>query len=246
MGPTSMWSFVRRLLVKVDQVFPRPTETPRDPFYSDGVAMKLVWDPIRRDEKPNLADIPFYDFATYLFHTAKFRLGNLGLLIDQPTFLMRLAEFAEEPERVAQEHRLWLAEYFLVMAFGEAFIARNAKRSTQTLAGSDFASRALSLIPSSDQLHENGLLSIEVLALAALYLHCIDMRASAIQYVSVAQVSQPGFQGPAPANNPRSAKPSAWPLSRASTASCRPTFSASRCVAGAATCGGPCTLSTGG
>lgn len=50
--------------------------------------------------------------------------------------------------------------------------------------GSAFASRAMALMPDIAELHDEGLLSIEVLSLAALCFRSIDMRVSAFQYVS--------------------------------------------------------------
>ena len=76
-----------------------------------------------------------------------------------------------------------MAQYLLVLAFGEAFLYRDAPAPAP--AGSAFAARAMALLPDVPQFHDEGLLAIEVLALAAIYLHSIDMRVPAFQYVSL-------------------------------------------------------------
>lgn len=182
MGPTSTWSFFRRLAALVEQTLSRTPDTPPDPFNTDGAALRLKWAPLRPDETPDVTSLPPVDYALYLFHTVKFHLGNFSQIIDEPMFLARLGQFETNAAEVARAHRLWFAEYLLILAFGESFL--NGPGPDRTPAGSGFAARAMSLIPDFAELHDEMLLSIEVLSLAALYFHSIDMRVSAFQYVS--------------------------------------------------------------
>lgn len=182
MGPTSTWSFVRRLVALVEHHLPRAPDTPPDPFNTDGTAFRLKWAPLHPEAIPDVDHLPPVDYSLYLFHTVKFHLGNFFDIIDEPVFLSRLAQFETNAQETARTHRLWFAEYLLVLAFGESFMVNSGPGMAP--AGTAFAARAMALIPDFAQLHDEGLLSIEVLSLAALYFHSIDMRVSAFQYVS--------------------------------------------------------------
>lgn len=177
-----MWSFFRRAVALAEQRQPPSQPTSPDIFGVDGDAFRIRWVPQPPEAVPDLANLPPVDYALCLFHTVKFHLGQFAQIIDEPTFLARLEAFDGKALEVAQTQRLWLAEYLLILAFGEAFTAQAGP--TLVPPGSNFAERALAVLPDFAQLHEEGLESIEVLALVALYFHSIDMRSSAYQYVS--------------------------------------------------------------
>lgn len=182
MGPTSTWAFYRRIIILLEQHIPRSPLTPPDPFNTEGTAFQLEWTPVGPKEIPNLEGLPPADRSIYLFHTVKFHLGELSQLIHGPTFLSVLEKFNANPAQVAHKQRVWFVEYLLVLAFGEAFLAASGSASAPP--GSEYAARAMALLPDYAHLHEEGLVSIEVLTLAALYFHSIDMRVSAFQLVS--------------------------------------------------------------
>ena len=182
LGPTSTWSFFRRAVALAEQRQPPSQPTSPDIFGVDGDAFRLRWVPQPPEAVPDLANLPPVDYALCLFHTVKFHLGQFAQIIDEPTFLAHLEAFDGKALEVAQTQRLWFAEYLLILAFGEAFTAQAGP--TLVPPGSNFAERALAVLPDFAQLHEEGLESIEVLALVALYFHSIDMRSSAYQYVS--------------------------------------------------------------
>ncbi|KAH7142716.1 fungal-specific transcription factor domain-containing protein [Dactylonectria estremocensis] len=184
MGPTSTWSFFRRVITLVEQCSPPSTQSPSEPFNTDGTAFRLTWAPLWVNEIPDISNLPPPDYALYLFHTVKFHFGPLFEIVDEPVFLCRLKQFDSNALQLVQTHRLWFVEYLLVLAFGEALLLK--KGPSPTPAGSEFAARAMALIPDPAQLHDEGLLSIEILALAALYFHSIDMRVSAFQYIGQA------------------------------------------------------------
>lgn len=131
----------------------------------------------------DLSDLPDKSHATYLYTTVTFHLQELALLIDDRKFSEFLNQFYENPQTVAQEQQTGLILYLLVMAFGKALL--NHSRSQKGPPGHQYAARALALMPDFTKLHEDHLLAIEVLALAALYLQSIDLRIAAFQYVSV-------------------------------------------------------------
>lgn len=133
-------------------------------------------------DRVDLADLPEKGYATYMYTTVKFHLQELALLIDDERFSKFLDEFYEDPRKVAQEQQTGLTLYLLVMAFGKALL--NHSRSQNGPSGHHYAARALALMPDFTKLHEDHLLAIEVLAIAALYLQSIDLRIAAFQYVS--------------------------------------------------------------
>lgn len=182
MGHTSTWSFIRRVISLIEEYSPPNPQTPPEPFNTDGTAFRLTWTPTPLQETPDVSDLPPIDLALYLFHTVKFNLGQFFQLIDEPLFMFRLNELEANPVETAQKHRLWFAEYLIVMAFGKALFSAPSLGSAP--AGYEYAARCLAILPDFAQLHDEGLLSVEVLSLVALYFHSIDMRVSAYQYVS--------------------------------------------------------------
>lgn len=189
MGPTSTWSFFRRAVSLVERRHPIFPGTPFEPLNTDGTAFRLRWSALPADQIPEIGDLPPPDHAMYLFHTVQFHLGQLFPTIHEPVFLHRLSQFEIDPLGVCRTQRLWLAQYLLVLAFGEAFLSRDAQAPAPV--GSAFAARAMALLPDVTQFHDEGLLAIEVLAMATLYFHSIDMRVSAFQYVSPAPHEYP-------------------------------------------------------
>lgn len=181
MGPTSTWSFFRRLVALVEANVTQPGMTPSDPFNVDGTAFRLKWSPVPPEEPPDVSNLPPADYATLMFHTVKYHLGFWAQIIHEPVYLARLAQFESSPHEVARRHRLWFIEHLLILAFGASFTTDTGPLLKP--AGSAFAARALSLIPDFAQLHEDGIDAVEVLALAALYCHSVDMRVSAYQFV---------------------------------------------------------------
>lgn len=149
----------------------------------DGAAFRLKWSPVRLDESPDATDLPPADYALYLFHLVKFRLGPYSRVFHEPTFLQNLELLEKDLVTVTTSQRLWFAQYLLVLAFGQAFLANSPAESGPQ--GCGFAERAMALIYDVDQLHEAEILAIEVLALAALYFQSIDMRVAAFHHVGI-------------------------------------------------------------
>lgn len=180
MGPSSSWAFCRRVLALLGQRVPE-TSGLRDPWNTDGVAFRLEWKPLGANEEPDLSNIPPLDYSLFLFNAVKFHLGPLAQIIDEENFLGRLHQLYTRPSVTDGTSNLWLAQFFLVLAFGKAFIGHST--SPSSVPGAQYAARAMSLMPDLSGMHDAPFMAIEALCLAALYLQSVDMRVAAFQHV---------------------------------------------------------------
>lgn len=181
MGPSSSWSFCRRVLALLGEQVPEANHPP-DPWHMDGTLFTLKWRPLPVDETPDLAGLPPMDHGLYLIHTAHFYFGPLFYIIDEVAFIRSLHEFYTNPEERVGSMRLWFAQYLLIIAFGKAFLAPNRPPNAPP-DGYQYASRAMALMPDMSGMDANPLQRIETLTLAAIYLQSVDMRVSAFQHV---------------------------------------------------------------
>ncbi|TDZ32465.1 Proline utilization trans-activator [Colletotrichum spinosum] len=183
MGPTSSWSFCRRVLALLGKRIP---EAAPDPWHlpHEG-AFRMQWKPLASNEAPDVSNLPPLDYALFLFNTAKFYLGAVFYLIDEPSFLKNVHDFYEDPVGKASSARLWYAQYLLILAFGKAFVV-NSGSSHSGPPGVQYASRAMSLLPDLSGLNPDTISSIQALALAAVYFQCLDMRLAAFQHIGQA------------------------------------------------------------
>lgn len=142
----------------------------------------LHWRHAAADGPVDISGLPSIDHVLYLFNTVKFHLGQSYRFFDEETFLNYIHEFYYgNALKKATECRLWFVQFLLVLAFGNAFLQQS--RNTKDPPGSKFFVRAMSLMPDHASLWRDGLLAVEVLALAGLYLYSIDHRESAHVYV---------------------------------------------------------------
>lgn len=181
MGPTSSWSFCRRVLSLLGKHVP-DANCPPDPWNVDASAFALKWRSLPMDETPEVCHLPPIDYGLYLFHTVKYYLGTLFYIIDSPSFLHRLHDFYTDPATKVVSMRLWYAQYLLVLAFGKAFLAQNHPPNAPP-SGYQYAARAMSLMPDLSGTYPDPLQCIRTLTLAALYFQSIDMRVAAFQHV---------------------------------------------------------------
>lgn len=182
MGPTSSWSFCRRVLALIGRKVPE-SNCPPDPFHIDGVAFKLTWRPYPPDEVPDVTNLPPLDYALFLFNTVKFYFGFLSFMIDETAYLQDLHEFYRDPPAKAASKRPWYCQYLLVLAFGKAFLIQ--KNPSGPPPGHQYASRAMALLPDLSGVDEDPLGCIQALSLGAVYLQSIDMRRAAFQHVGL-------------------------------------------------------------
>ncbi|KAJ5956284.1 transcriptional regulator family: Fungal Specific TF [Penicillium viridicatum] len=180
MGPTSSWSFCRRVLALIGRKVPE-SNCPPDPFHIDGVAFKLTWRPYPPDEVPDVTNLPPLDYALFLFNTVKFYFGFLSFMIDESAYLQDLHEFYRDPPAKAASNRPWYCQYLLVLAFGKAFLIQ--RNPSGTPPGHQYASRAMALLPDLSGVDEDPLGCIQALSLGAVYLQSIDMRRAAFQHI---------------------------------------------------------------
>ncbi|KAI9934253.1 hypothetical protein MW887_005327 [Aspergillus wentii] len=144
MGPSSSWSFCRRVLALIGKHVPGASCLP-DPWHFDGSAFKMQWKPLGLDETPDTSNLPPLDYAIFLFNTAKFYLGPIFFLIDEKEYLQNLHELYEDATAKVRSSRLWFAQYLLILAFGKAFVVQN--HSQEGPAGYQYAIRAMALLP---------------------------------------------------------------------------------------------------
>lgn len=153
------------------------------PSSLDKEVYPLHWRPASIEDPPDISGLPSMDDALYLFNTVKHHLDQHYRFFDEDSFTQHLHEFYHTNSlQKATENRLWFVHFLLVLAFGHAFLLRT--RSTRDPPGSKFFVRAMSLLPDHTMLWTDGILAVEVLALAALYLYSIDHREAAHVYVS--------------------------------------------------------------
>lgn len=182
LGPTSTWSFSRRVLTII-QTRVHPNSTRPIPLAVDGDAYQIHWGHASSDEPPDTSGLPSIDYALYMLSTVKFHLSSLYRFFDEKEFLLNLYEFYDNAQEKAQASRLWYVQFLMILAFGEAFLTP-VKTSPNTAGWTRYFTRAMSLLPDITGLWKDPILAIEVLALIALYFHSVDMRDSAYCYVS--------------------------------------------------------------
>ncbi|KAI2789435.1 hypothetical protein POX_d04924 [Penicillium oxalicum] len=183
MGPTSSWSFCRRVIRLIGRCMP-DSNCPPDPWHLDGMAFKLQWTPLPPHETPDVTNLPPLDYALFLFNTVKYHFGFLSFMIDEAVYLRNLHDFYQNPRAKAASARYWYVEYLLVLAFGKAFLGH--KNASGAPSGHQYASRAMALLPDLSGMDEDPLMCIQALSLGAVYLQSIDMRRAAFQHIGQA------------------------------------------------------------
>ncbi|RHZ66765.1 putative C6 transcription factor [Aspergillus thermomutatus] len=181
LGPTSTWSFSRRILSTIQNRL-NPTTTRPIPLAVDGDAYQIHWRQASSQEIPDTSGLPSRDQAIYMLNTVRFHFDHLYQLFDEGDFVRNLEEFYHNASAKVQESRLWYVQFLVVLAFGEALLAP-VRRASNTASWTKYFSRAMSLLPDTTALWQDPLLAIEVLALIGLYLHSVDMRDSAYCYI---------------------------------------------------------------
>lgn len=112
----------------------------------------------------------------------RFHFGQNYRFFDEKAFIENTREFyASGAAKMASEHRLWFAQFLLVMAFGKAFLS--GPQLLDEPPGARYFIRAMSVMPEITCVWKDSLLAIEVMALIGLYLYAIDQRESAHVYV---------------------------------------------------------------
>lgn len=179
MGPSSSWSFCRRVLTLLGQHLPDQGYV-ADPGHFDG-GHKLSWNPVSWEETPDVSNLPPLDYALLLFNVAKFYLGSIFYLIDEQDWLKNLYELYDDQSAKAASSRHWYAQYLLILAYGKVFITNQSSAEGPT--GHQYAARAMALMPDLSGLSPDSITAVQALVLGAVYLQSIDMRVGALQHV---------------------------------------------------------------
>ncbi|KAL4757014.1 transcription factor domain-containing protein [Aspergillus foveolatus] len=184
LAPTSVWSMTTRLSLMLAENL-HLNSPYRVPSALEKEVYPLRWRPAPIENPPDISGLPSIDDALYLFNTVKHHLDQHYRFFDDDTFTDRLHRFYSGSSlQEATENRLWFVHFLLVLAFGNAFLLRS--RNNRDPPGAKFFLRAMALIPDETNLWTEGLLAVEVLALAGLYLYSIDHRESAHVYIGQA------------------------------------------------------------
>jgi proline utilization trans-activator len=127
-------------------------------------------------------DMPTEEYAEYLTNTLSLTLHPLYHLFDKAAFLVRLRQFYATSTAGRQESTdLWHIQMLVVFAFGYSILAREAGPSGPT--GADYIARVVEAMPDNHRLHQEPIISIEILCMMALFMQAMDMRLAAYQYV---------------------------------------------------------------
>lgn len=158
------------------------TNTPK--LYLDGDLYPLEWTSLTADVQPSISGLPSMDYGLYLFNIVKFHLGPTYRFLDEAAFVSHLQKFYGNPtgEKVI-ESRFWFVQFLLVLALGNAFLARPRTQSGCP-PGSKIFIRAMSVMPNHVSAGKDSLFAMEALGLAGIYLYAIDHREAAHVQVS--------------------------------------------------------------
>lgn len=130
--------------------------------------------------------IPTKEYAIHLIQMVKFHCCQLFHLYDEQEFMGYLDAFYSQPSPPTpsmRRERLWYIHFLLLVAFGKAFVSRRSHGRRPP--GSEFFTRAMELLPSTVTLSREPMMAVEILICLALYIHCLDYRMSAYNYVSL-------------------------------------------------------------
>lgn len=180
-GPTSSWSFTHRILKSLAKAL--CPDTPLDlPIITDRNAYQVQWTKAQSNGIADITALPSQDHAIYLVNTVNFHIGHFLHLYDDEEFMKNLDEFYGDVQQKVQKSKLWYIQFLVVMAFGETLLLP-ASKTSQSSACSQYFTRAMSLLPDITEMWNDPILSVELLALVALYLYSLDMRDSSCGYV---------------------------------------------------------------
>ncbi|EFY98027.2 Zn(II)2Cys6 transcription factor [Metarhizium robertsii ARSEF 23] len=180
LSPWSTWSFTVRLMLTLGEKL-RPGSPSLPQNVLDTEVYEFPWPSFSASEV-NISGLPSLNHALYLFTTVKFHLGQTYRLFDEVEFESEIKDFYANAVQNVSQYRVWFIKFLLVLAFGTAF--HTSHTTAQEPPGARFFSRAMALMPGPGCMWKESMLGIEILAMAGLYLFCIDDRESAHCYLS--------------------------------------------------------------
>ncbi|KAG5759243.1 hypothetical protein H9Q72_012631 [Fusarium xylarioides] len=127
---------------------------------------------------------PKLSYAEYLTNTVIVHIGSLYSIFDADIFLQRLRRFYDARDKGLEiDASLWHIQMLLILAFGKSIQSR--EHFEMGPSGMNYFTLAIEAMPDIRRLYEDPLLSIEVLCLAALFMHATDLLQEA--YVTIGQ-----------------------------------------------------------
>jgi hypothetical protein len=136
----------------------------------------------------DLASIPLprLSYAEYLTNTVVAHFGSLYSLFEPEAFLWKLRAFySEHGKGQVPDATLWHIQMLLVLAFGKSILSR--EHCEKGPSGMVYFTHAIEAMPDIRRLYEHPLLSIEILCLAALFMHATDLLQES--YVTVSRTA---------------------------------------------------------
>lgn len=92
--------------------------------------------------------------------------------------------YHDEATRTSRMQTIWFSQYLLVMAMGKLIGCGSGGLSGS--AGVEYFNEAMDRLPPSHEMGSHGIISVEILCLASLYLQWCDRKNDAYLYVSLA------------------------------------------------------------
>lgn len=154
------------------------------PEFGQEAIYPLHWTPALPDAPIDISGLPSIDHSLFLLTSVKFNFSQVYRLFDEEAFIDHIKGFYYgDGVQKASRNRLWFVQFLLMLAFGKAF-STHSQGTGGTVPGGDYFCRAMSLMPDLTSIWQSGVAAIEVLALASLFMYCLDHRQSAHLYVS--------------------------------------------------------------
>ncbi|RBR23176.1 uncharacterized protein FIESC28_04031 [Fusarium coffeatum] len=181
LGHSSTLSFSRNVRNLLQQLSPN-TDPGSVSTERQDISYKRTLPPIALDL--STIPLPKLPYAEYLTNTVLVHMGSLYSIFDSEIFLQRLRSFYDERDRgLVDKASLWHIQMLLVLAFGKSIQSR--EHSEMGPSGMSYFTCAIEAMPDIRRLYEDPLLSIEILCLAALFMHAADLLQEA--YVTIGQ-----------------------------------------------------------
>lgn len=182
LGTSASWTFTQKVLNMVyERVFRNRIPDMGRNIEGLGNAYDLKWDGASTNTGCPPVTIPAIDHSIYLINAVKFHCAQLYHIFDEDTFMSTFYAFYENPSDRGAIDKLWYVHFMVVLAFGKGFTVRKRGKDAP---GLEYFLEALQSLPSMIMLWRHPVHAVEVLTCIALYLHCLDYRIVAQNYVS--------------------------------------------------------------
>jgi hypothetical protein len=136
--------------------------------------------------------LPSLDYAIHLINIVKFHCSPMFHLFDEDAFISEVHAHYERSGDVntgdgdgGLVQQLWFIHFLLILAFGKALTTKPGPGKGNQPPGASFFMHALQMLPNMTFLWDEPVQGAEMLCCVALYLHCIEHRGSAYNYVSL-------------------------------------------------------------